>query len=368
MSTEMQQYEMYRRPPRGPRSYLKWVAVIAVLAAAVVLGIVGMRLLAETVNDLIGNESADVAPGLSVVIEVEPGSSARQIGDLLNDEGVIDSAAEFERYVRDQGLSSSLQAGAYELTTGMGVEAAAGALVEGPASGDVYRITVIEGLTVSQMLDSIAQQTEYTTVELREALLDGSVNSSLLRGPPGGLADWEGLLFPDTYEFVSTATPAEILGALAETAEDRVGSVDWSNLRERGLTSYDGITVASMIEREALLDDERTLIASVIHNRLEMGMLLQIDATVLYAVGGGTRVTLDDLEIDSPYNTYRYPGLPPTPIAGPRLASLQAAAAPAQTNYLYYVLTGTDGSHTFTADFDEFISLQTQARDDGIIP
>ena len=97
-------------------------------------------------------------------------------------------------------------------------------------------------------------------------------------------------------------------------------------------------------------------------------MLLQIDATVLYAIGGGTEVTFEDLEVDSPYNTYRYPGLPPTPIAWARLASLAAAAAPAETDYLYYVLTGPDGTHSFTNDFDEFLRLQEQARLDGVIP
>jgi UPF0755 protein len=125
-----------------------------------------------------------------------------------------------------------------------------------------------------------------------------------------------------------------------------------------------------MIEREAALDDERPIIASVIFNRLELGMLLQIDATVVYALGGLPEggLTLDDLEIDSPYNTYRRPGLPPTPIAGVRAASLQAVAEPEETDYLYYVLISEDGSHAFTADFDEFLELQEQARRDGIIP
>jgi UPF0755 protein len=200
-------------------------------------------------------------------------------------------------------------------------------------------------------------------------LLDGSVTSTLLSGRPEGLSDWEGLLFPDTYEVTDDAAPAEVLSTLAATAEERVNSVEWGLLEERGLTAYDGIIVASMIEREALLDEERPIIASVIYNRLDEGMKLQVDATVIYALGGDvTEVTLDDLEVDSPYNTYRYPGLPPTPIAGPRLASLRAAAGPAETDYLYYVLSDTDGRHAFTNDFDEFLELQEQARADGIIP
>jgi UPF0755 protein len=357
----------YNQPPRSKWAFLKWIFVIGLVAGALVLGVVGMRLLAEKVGDLIGTPETSVQAGLAATVEVLPGSSARQIGDLLSEAGVVESAGEFERYVRESGLSGSLQAGVYEMTTGMSLEEAAEILVEGPG-GDVYRLTVIEGLTVAQMLDSIADQTSVTVAELEEALLDGSVESSLLPGGADELADWEGLIFPDTYEFVEDATAADILSRLAATAEDRVDGVDWTVLEERGLTPYDGIIIASMIEREAARDDERPIIASVIYNRLDEGMLLQIDATVLYAIGGGTSLTLDDLEVDSPYNTYQYPGLPPTPIAGPRLASLVAAATPDETDYLYYVLTDAEGRHSFTNDFDEFLRLQEQARIDGVLP
>lgn len=368
---EREQYEAYRdRKRRWNLEWLKWVAVIGLVIATVVIGVLGMRWLAGTVSDAIGgDEGPDIEPGLAVEIQVPSGASASEIARILADAGVVDSSIEFERYVRNTGMSNRLIAGRYELTTGMGVEQAAAALVEGPAEGDVFRITVIEGLTVNQMLDSIARQTEFTFAQLSEALLGGSVTSSLLPRRADELPDWEGLLFPDTYEFASNVRPDEILQAMAVTAEDRIGSVDWSALEARGFTVYEGVIIASMIEREALIDDERPVIASVIFNRLELDMLLQIDATVVYALGGGARVlTLDDLEVESPYNTYLNPGLPPTPIAGPRLASLRAAAGPAETNYLYYVLADAEGHHAFTADFDEFLEFQEQAREDGIIP
>ena len=346
----------------------RWVIVAGLVVGSLVLGVVGMRVLVGYVGDLIGTDQATIAGGIPVQVEVLPGSSARQIGDLLAEAGVVESAGEFDRHVRDAGVSNHLQAGVYDLTTGMHVGDVTALLVEGPDKGEVYRITVIEGLTVAQTLQSISRQTDFTVVELETALLSGGIASSLLQGLPSEPADWEGLLFPDTYEFAADASPADVLSRLAVTAEERVASVDWTVLEERGLTPYDGVIIASMIEREVLLDEERPLIASVVFNRLDEGMLLQIDATVLYAIGGGTEVTFDDLEVDSPYNTYRYPGLPPTPIAGARLASLVAAATPAETDYLYYVLTDADGTHSFTNDFDEFLRLQEQARLDGVIP
>jgi UPF0755 protein len=149
-----------------------------------------------------------------------------------------------------------------------------------------------------------------------------------------------------------------------------VASIDWSYLEEQGLSVYDGLVIASLIEREAALDDERPIIASVVFNRLDVEMPLQIDATVVYALRGmpDGGLSLEDLQIDSPYNTYRYIGLPPTPISGSRLASLRAAAAPADTDFIYYVLASEDGAHAFTADYDEFLLLQEQARENGLIP
>jgi UPF0755 protein len=181
------------------------------------------------------------------------------------------------------------------------------------------------------------------------------------------LSDWEGLLFPDTYEFAASAAPADILQRLASTMEQRVGSIDWTLLEEAGMSIYDGVTLASLIETEVLLDEERPTVSSVIHNRLGLGMKLDIDATVLYALG--TRdAALFDGEVDSPYNTYLVNGLPPTPIASPGRASLEAAAAPAETEFLYYVLSDLEGHHAFATTLDEHNANVAQAREDGVLP
>lgn len=367
-----------RRPgaPRDGDDENRWLKtslkVLGAIALVVVLfagAYVGVKGLAGMVNDALGGGDDGPVAGVAVEVEIPAGSSAAQIGRLLAEAEVISSAPEFERAVRLQQVSDRLQAGTYELETGMSVDAVIAALVQGPGGG-VVRITLIEGLTAAEMLDSLAEQAGFEVSALEGALLDGSVTSGLLPAAPEKLADWEGLLFPDTYEIFENDPPARVLQLLATTAEQRVASVDWSYLTGRGLTPYQGVIIASLIEREAALDEERPIIASVVFNRLDLDMVLQIDATIVYALGGlpPGGLSLDDLQIDSPYNTYRNKGLPPTPISGTRLASLRAAAAPAETDYLYYVLSDADGHHAFTADFDEFLLLQEQSREAGLIP
>ena len=372
MSIELEQYRSQQPSgPDGPQRAIKIAVGVAIGLALFGFAYLGVRWLASAVNDIIADTAdSTVVAGLPVTLEIAPGESASQIARELADAGVVASAADFDRAVRDRQATDRLQAGSFDLETGMTPDDVIDVLIEGPAT-EVFRLTVIEGLTVVQTLESIAGQTEHEFEALAAALLDGTVTSSLLEEEADELVDWEGLLFPDTYEFTTEATPEQILTRLAGTAESRVASIDWSAIETLGFTPYDGIIVASMIEREARLDEERPIIASVIYNRLALDMLLQIDATVVYAIGGAPPdggLTFADLEVDSPYNTYLESGLPPTPIAGSRMASLRAAADPATTDFIYYVLTDTDGSHSFTADFDEFLEFQDQARAEGVIP
>jgi UPF0755 protein len=220
---------------------------------------------------------------------------------------------------------------------------------------------VIEGLTIGQTLDSIARQTDIPFADLSRPLLDGTIVSTLMPDEPQSLQDWEGLLFPDTYEFDLDASAEEILGRMASTMDERVGSVDWTYLDALGYTPYEGIVIASLVEKEALFDDDRPVIASVIFNRLGIEMALQLDVTVIYALGGlpDGGLTLEDLEVDSPYNTYLVTGLPPTPISTVRIASLRAAATPDETPYFYF-LADEDGRAHFAETFEEFLELQEE--------
>lgn len=311
--------------------------------------------------------------GREVDVEVPAGSTAGGIADLLKDRGVISSASEFENRVIERGDSSRLKAGRYVLFSGAPIDSIIDILVEGPPPEEVFRLVVIEGLTVSEMIASIARQTDYTEEVLTETLTSGAVVSGLLpeelKEGVDELTAWEGLLAPDSYDFVVDETPVGILQKMADTLEARVDRQDWSTLQDLGFTPYDGLIIASLIEREAKLDEDRELISSVIYNRLNDGMLLQIDATVIYALGGRPeRVLESDLEVDSPYNTYKFSGLPPTPIAGVRLASVIAASQPADTGFFFYVLATEEGGHAFAETFAQHQANIAEARANGILP
>jgi len=345
-------------------------AAMVVLTAVLVIG--GASYLGRQVGAALGPEDetgapVDVEPGQPVEIVIASGSSGQDIGAMLAVQGVVHSALEFEVAVRNVDAAQRLQAGTYALTTLMDPAEVVAVLVAGPTPA-VYRVTVIEGLRVEEMLVALAEITPHEYSELEDALLGGDVVSSLREMPEQTtLSDWEGLLFPDTYEFAKSAPPESILQRMASKMEQRVNSIDWSDWRALGYTEYEGIVLASLIEAEVRVDDERAVVSSVIHNRLAEGMKLDIDATVYYALG--TRdVTRFDRTVDSPYNTYVVVGLPPTPIALPGKASLVAAASPEATEYFFYVLADRDGNHVFAKTFDEHLDNVNRARDDGVLP
>lgn len=362
----------YENPPESQPT-TRLVKVLSALAIIIVAGFAivgGASYLGRQVGLAIGDNGdsdvpVNVEPGQEVTIEVPSGSSAREIGTILAANGVVQSALEFEVAVRNSDAASDLKAGTYRLTTVMEPNEVVALLVVGPVA-DVYRVTVIEGLRIKEILTSLAESSGITYREFETALISGDVTSSLAPDPES-LTDWEGLLFPDTYEFSRSASASAILQRMASTMEQRVDSIDWSAVEALGLSVYEGVIIASLIETEVLLDVERPLVSSVLHNRLELGMKLDIDATVLYAVD--SRDIADfDREVDSPYNTYIVNGLPPTPIAAPGRASLEAAANPDTTDFLFYVLSDLEGNHAFAATLEEHNANVARAREDGVLP
>jgi UPF0755 protein len=286
---------------------------------------------------------------------------------MLAANGVVRSALEFEVAVRNVDAAQSLKAGTYDFLTLMDPAEVVAMLVAGPAPS-VYRVTIIEGLRVEEILVSLAEQTPNEYEDYASALLGGEVSTSLREMPvEPQLSDWEGVLFPDTYEFSRNAGPIAILQRMASTMEQRVNSIDWTAWEAKGYTRYQGMILASMIESEVRVAEERPTVSSVIHNRLALPMRLELDATVLYALG--TRDVAEfNRDFESPYNTYLVDGLPPTPISAPGRASLEAAAAPATTPYLYYVLSDLEGHHAFGQTFEEHQANVAQARADGVLP
>ena len=365
---------MTYEPVPEPSPWVRVAKVVSMIGLVVVAGVAivgGGSYLGRWVGSTFSSDdptgAPSVVPGLDVTVEIPAGSTAEDIGAILAAQGVVRSALEFEVAVRNNEAASRLQAGTYGLETLMDPSEVVAVLVVGPVA-DTYRVTVIEGLRVTEILTRLSEVSGQPYAEFEEALLEGEVDTSLREMPAEpDLADWEGLLFPDTYEFARSATPASILQRLASTMEQRVDSIDWSVLEANGYSPYDGLIIASLIETEVLLDEERPTVSSVVHNRLALGMKLDIDATVLYALG--TRdISQFDRDVDSPYNTYLVNGLPPTPIAGPGRASLEAAAAPANTEFLFYVLSDLEGHHAFAATLDEHNANVARAREEGVLP
>lgn len=224
-----------------------------------------------------------------------------------------------------------------------------------PPPAEVFKITIPEGLTLVQTGQKVVEATEgnISESEFEAATGKGGYDYGFLAGTNGNL---EGYLFPKTYEVTSRASARSVVRMLLKQFQVETGKLEWSRARSLGVTPYQVVIIASMIEREAKLPEDRPLIASVIYNRLRNNMFLGICATVQYAIGQSKPVlTNKDLEVDSPYNTYKNKGLPPAPICSPGFESIRAALYPASTDYIYYILTGADGKHSFTADYQQFI-------------
>jgi UPF0755 protein len=320
-----------------------------------------------------GGAENDVEAGLPVVVEIPQGSSATAIAELMADENVVASSTRLRLLLAEDERSRSIQAGTYELFTGMDTGAVFDALVAGPQRPDVFRVTIPEGLNVQQTLERLAQAegSPFSFEELNAALEQVELPDWVPAEDdlPEGANRYEGMLFPLTYDFREDATAESVLSQLVQQTDEIVGGLQTPD----GGGAYDVLTIASLIERETRVAEEREEVASVIYNRLEQPMRLQIDATVLYAIGessGG--VTFEDLETESPWNTYTTDGLPPTPISAAGRAAIEAAVAPADTDFRFYVVCNLEeGRHAFTSSNDEHntnVAQFRQLRDGEIDP
>ena len=284
------------------------------------------------------------------IIEIPPGLTPRAIGDRLVAARVIPDELTFRVALWVSGQSRRLQAGEYRFDRPMTPLEVIGKI----GRGDVYVVTLTfpEGLTVREMADVF----ERGGFGPAEAFIDAAQNSSLIQDLDPEATDLEGYLFPDTYMLARRTDAPRVVRAMVE----RFRSVLTTELRAEAaadrLSVRELVTLASLVEKETSRDDERPVVAGVYRNRLRIGMPLQCDPTVIFALqrAGGFDGNLrrQDLAFDSPYNTYRYRGLPPGPIAAPGQRSIEAAARPAETAYLYFV-SRNDGSHEFARTLRE---------------
>jgi peptidoglycan lytic transglycosylase G len=338
-----------RQPPERRRGLVVLLVILILLGALVATG-AGFWSWAT---------GAASGPRTKLVVTIPDGATGAMVADLLEKEGVIRSTWAFKLLSRFRGFSGGFQAGVYtNLTTNMTVEEALDALKKGPLPKEVLQALFPEGLTVRQTAERVQEQLGIP----RNDFLRAATSERFWLTPylPKGTTTVEGFLFPKKYEFEAGATADLVIKRLLTQFKREVRDLPWANSKQLRLKRpYDVVIVASMIEREARFPEDRPKIARVIYNRLARGMPLQIDATVEYALGAyKAKLTLEDLKVVSPYNTYLHQGLPPTPIASPGLASLEAALVPAKGKWLYYVVIDGQGHHAFTASYDEFLRLK----------
>ena len=314
--------------------------LIALAVLAVPVGTVAWRL----------REPFKAWTGTEQFVEIPAKAGSKVIGERLADAHIVTDPLTFRVALWLSGQGRRLKAGEYRFDRAMTPDE----VIDKLARGDVYvvPITFREGLTVAEMA-AVWEQRGFGPAA---AFLEAAKDASLVHAIDAGATSLEGYLFPSTYQLSRHTTASQLVRLMVEQFQKA-----WTpELRQaaaaRGLTAHQVVTFASVVEKETGRGDERPMVAAVYQNRYRIGMPLQCDPTVIYALtlAGKYNGNLhhDDLQFDSPYNTYRYPGLPPGPIASPGKASLEAVVAPADVPYLYFV-SRNDGSHAFAQTLDE---------------
>ena len=292
----------------------------------------------------------------TVRVIVPPGASFGAAVDSLARAGVISSPKLFGLYASARGRDRELKAGTYVFQPGTSWNGVIDALTRG--KGLVHTVTIPEGFALTSIAPLLGRALSVPPESVMTAASDTGLRHRLDVPTP----TLEGYLFPDTYTFAEGTSPAEAVRTMVARF-DQVWKPEWdARLQELKMSRHDVMTLASIIEKEARLAEERPVISAVYHNRLKIGMLLQADPTVQYALGKHVdRVLYKDLEVDSRYNTYKHVGLPPGPIASPGAASIEAALFPANVPYLYFV-AHPDGHHEFRQTFSEHTEARAQIR------
>jgi UPF0755 protein len=347
-----------RRQPMRPRRKHSWVSrFVAVFLLVVAAALIWF--LVELLQPFHGS------PHGSVTVTVPAHSTAREVGDELAKAGVVPSGFFFEVRATLAGERSDLRAGTYHLQQGMTYAAVLKRLTAVPPAAKTTNITIIEGRTRAQinaLLRSQGVPGSYFAATRRSPLINFAAY-----GAPRHTPDLEGFLFPDTYQLVEPISIQKLVNDQLNTFRREFAHVNLGYARSKHLTPYDVLIIASLVQGEAATAHDQPLIASVIYNRLRLGMPLQIDATTRYATGNYSKpLTQSQLNSRSPYNTRVHKGLPPTPIDNPGLAAIQAAAHPAHTNFLYFVAKVCgNGASVFESSYKKFqadVAKYQQAR------
>ena len=300
-----------------------------------------------------------------IVIDIPTGSTLNQVTDILKENNLIKNKIIFKLYVRLSDNSSKLKSGKYLFNQTYSNKEIINDLSKGKVYNDGIRITIPEGSTSIEIVDLLTKNN----------LGDKKVYKKLINNPKEfknrfkflddeNIVSLEGFLYPSTYYFKEDESEKYILNHMLETFESKYNDKLQKRQKELNKSLYEVINLASIVEKEAVLDEDRPIIASVFYNRINIGMPLQSDATIQYIFKERKKsITYNDLKIDSPYNTYKVQGLPPTPIANPGIKSIEAVLYPANTEYLYFVAT-IEGGNNYSKTYEEHIKNVEQYRKD----
>lgn len=342
-----------RRKKKGNGLLIVVILLVAIIAA----GVAGFSMIMGSAD-----KALDPTNTASVTVTIPSGTTTNGIGTILVESGVIESADSFKLQSKLKGMDGKYKAGEYTLSPSMTMTQIMDLLVAGTVN--TVRFTIPEGLTVAETADKLASEGLINTDLFRKEIESGQFNYRFLKDAPDGENRLEGYLYPNTYDVFTTASEHDIIDRMLRQLDSVFTEEMYARADELGMDINEIMTIASLIERETRVDSERPIVASVIYNRLDIGMKLQIDATVQYALGEQKQfLTYADLEVDSPYNTYRIDGLPPGPICSPGEASIKAALYPEDTDYIYYVLSKEkDGTHKFAANSQQFLIYKNEYK------
>lgn len=292
----------------------------------------------------------------TVVLNIKDNMPMDKIAKRLKKKGLISSAFLFKVMTILEGNETKLKSGEYELRRNMSPEEIMNILKSGEEKK--YYITFPEGIR----LEEIAEKLEKKHLVKKDEFLSLARNRDFIKSLGIDAISLEGYLFPDTYAFTKRSGARYILRTMVRELKKRITPDDEAKMKSMGMNLHQILTIASMIEKETYLDEEKPIIAAVFYNRLKKGMLLQCDPTVIYAKKKfNSRLYRKDLNYDSPYNTYRYSGLPPGPICNPGEKSIRAALNPADVDYLYFVVAG-EGRHKFSKTYSEHLNAVNEYK------
>ena len=354
---------------RHHRRRFPWMAVIMLVCIAVVV-------LAVTQigrNWLVPANANDTQ---IVEVEIPEGTPVSTMGDILEEQGLIRSSSAFSLLVRVQGAAANLQAGVHDLSPSMTMPEIVAALQEGAEEAGMLKVTVNEGLTVDQIAEVVADSTSYSAEDFLNLMTNQEFLAQLVQQYPILTDSYnnpnvryvlEGYLFPATYDVAQ----GETLESLVTQMVDKTNEVLSKYQADIDASSYslqDIMSIASLVEKEGQTTEDRKLIAGVFYNRLEQGMPIQSDISVLYALGTHKEmVTYDDLEVDSPYNLYTNAGLPPGPMNSPSEDAIAAALEPTDNDYLYFYANLKTGEVFYTDNYEQHQAWAQEYEETGDI-